>query len=73
MLNNVIKKPGIVRDDDGCAWRVDQVSLEPLDIVAVYEAGGLVEKKDIGIIEHAGFRIVRLVKSWRQDQAGQSW
>jgi len=52
MLNNVIKEAGIMRDKDGDARRVDQVLLEPLDILSVHVVGRLVEKKDIEILEH---------------------
>jgi len=52
MLNNDIKEVGIVRDDEGGRRRVHQLCLEPLDNLSVHVVGRLVEKKDIGTLEH---------------------
>ena len=31
VLDDIVKETAVVGDDDGCAWRVGQVVLEPLD------------------------------------------
>ncbi|TFB05190.1 hypothetical protein CCMA1212_003081 [Trichoderma ghanense] len=51
VLADVVEEARVVRDDDGSAGGVDEVVLEPLDILHVQVVGGLVEKQDIGGLE----------------------
>lgn len=51
VLDDVVKELGVVRDDDGCAGGGDEVVLEPCNVLDIQVVGGLVEKKNIGLLE----------------------
>jgi hypothetical protein len=51
VLDDVVEELGVVRDDDGCAGGGDEVVLEPCNVLDVQVVGGLVEKKNIGLLE----------------------
>ncbi|PKS05983.1 hypothetical protein jhhlp_007816 [Lomentospora prolificans] len=51
VLGNVVEETSVVGHDDGGAGGVDEVVLEPLDVLHVQMVGGLVEEKDIGSLE----------------------
>jgi hypothetical protein len=52
VLNDVVQELAVVGDDNGCARGVDEVVLEPLDVLDVHVVGGLVKKQDIGLLEY---------------------
>ena len=51
VLDDVVKELAVVRDDDGGARGVDEVVLEPLDVLHVHVVGGLVEKENVGLLK----------------------
>ena len=51
VLDDVVQELAVVRNDDGCARGVDEVVLEPLDVLDVHVVGGLVEEQDIGLLK----------------------
>jgi len=51
VLNNVVQKLGVVRDDDRSARRGDEVVLEPSDVLDIHVVGWLVEKKNVWLLE----------------------
>ena len=52
VLADVVQETRIVRHDDGSARRVLEVGLEPLDVLTIHMVGRLVEKENIGLLEH---------------------
>jgi hypothetical protein len=52
VLDDVVQELAVVGDDNGCARRVHEVVLEPLDVLDVHVVGGLVEEQDIGLLEY---------------------
>ncbi|CAG9977931.1 unnamed protein product [Clonostachys byssicola] len=51
VLADVVEEAGVVGDDDGGARGVDEVVLEPLDVLHVQMVGRLVQKQDIRSLE----------------------
>jgi len=51
VLDDVVEELGVVRDDDGCAGGGGEVVLEPSNVLDVQVVGGLVEEKNIGLLE----------------------
>lgn len=51
VLDDVVQELGVVGDDDGSARGGDEVVLEPCNVLDVHVVGGLVEQKDIGLLE----------------------
>ncbi|KAH6610128.1 hypothetical protein Trco_000148 [Trichoderma cornu-damae] len=51
VLADVVEEARVVRDDDGGAGGVDEVVLEPLDVLHVQVVGGLVKEQDVGGLE----------------------
>jgi hypothetical protein len=52
VLDDMVQELAVVRDDDRRAGRVDEVLLQPLDVLDVHVVGGLVEQKNVGRLEH---------------------
>lgn len=53
VLDNVVQKAAVVRDHDGCARRVDEVVLQPFDVLDVQVVGGFVEQENVWVFEHS--------------------
>ena len=51
VLHHVVEELAIVRDDDGGARGVDQVLLEPADVLDVQMIGRLVQQEDIRVLK----------------------
>ena len=58
VLNNVVEEFAVVRDDDTCAGRVDEVLLKPSYVLDVEMVGWFIEKKDIWIFEDGTAKFV---------------
>ena len=51
MLDDVVKEFAVVRDDDRCARRGNEVVFEPLHVLDVQVVGRLIKKEDIWLLE----------------------
>jgi hypothetical protein len=52
VLDNVVQELAVVGDDNGCAGRVCEVVLEPLDVLDIQMVGGLVKEQNIRLLKH---------------------
>ena len=53
VLENMVQEAAVVGDHDGGARRVDEVVLQPLDVLDVQVVGGLIQQENVGLFEHS--------------------
>jgi len=51
VLDDLVEELAVVGDDDGSARRVDEVVLQPLNVLDVQVVGGLIKEQNVGVLE----------------------